>query len=304
MMKKHSFCEESIVAIGNFDGLHLGHQFLLDNLIHYSKLYHLVPLVYTFNILAKNFFLKENIIEELNTLKEKKEKIGAYNIKTYVQEFTHLFASNTALEFIEKFLVNKFNAKCVLLGYNHSFGSDKLSSKQLEELLFKKNIKTKIISPFYFKGQKISSTIIRTLIKQGKIEEANNLLGYNFFIESKVIKGHQIGSKINYPTANLDLKNYNKIIPKKGVYLVKVFIEKSIQKIGMLNVGINPTTSINNLLKMEVHILNYNANLYNKFIKIEFLEYLREEIKFKNLEALKLQLNKDINLSLNKEKNY
>ncbi|RKE98613.1 bifunctional riboflavin kinase/FAD synthetase [Ichthyenterobacterium magnum] len=294
-MKQHTSLEAypnnpSIVTIGTFDGVHIGHQKIIERLIKAAKKKKLSSVVLTFFPHPRMVLQKDSNIKLLNTIDERKNILSSSNLDHLViQKFTKEFANLTALEFVETILVNHLNAKHIIIGYDHHFGKNR--SANIDDLkIYGKQFGFEVeeISAQDIKDVAVSSTKIRNALIKGDIKTANSYLGYNFYISGSIIKGKGIGKTINFPTANLSIKEDYKLIPKKGVYVVKCFIDSQII-FGMMNIGTNPTVG-GKQQSIEVNLFNFNSNIYNKNIKVEFLKHLRGEHKFESLSLLKEQL--------------
>ena len=284
--------EPSILTLGTFDGVHLGHKKIIKQLINESRKNNLRSFILTFFPHPRNVLNSNSEVKSITTLEEKTEifsKLGVQEL--IIQDFDKSFSSMTAGEFIE-LLVNNLNLKKIIVGFNHKFGKNRSADiNVLKSYSFKYNFEVIEIRAFEIKDLKISSTRIRNAIDSGNIERCNSFLGYNFNILGKVIKGKSVGKSIGFPTANLDVIVDYKILPKNGVYLVKSTVENK-ELYGMMNIGFNPTFGMNKKT-IEVHFFNYNNDLYDKEIKVELLKFIRNEIKFKTIEKLQTQLNSD-----------
>tara|TARA_Y100000816_G_C26039956_1_gene544635 strand:+ start:114 stop:1022 length:909 start_codon:yes stop_codon:yes gene_type:complete len=285
--------KNSAIAIGNFDGFHLGHQKVIktgkriakeNNLKFGLLVFHPLPVMF-FNKKLKNF--------RIDSLKQKIDsaiKLGVDFL--IIKKFDKIFSKTTAENFIKIILHRKLKAKLIFVSQNFRFGKNRIGDikllKKKENLL---NFKTKTIKPFNKKKKIISSTLIRKNITKGKIDFVNKMLGRYWTIEGNVKKGEKRGRKIGFPTCNLDLGNY--IVPKVGVYSSIVVINKKIKKKGIVNIGYKPTFGKNKLL-LEVHILGLKKNLYDKRIKVMLIKFIRSEKKFKSVDQLKIQIKKDI----------
>ena len=285
--------KNSAIAIGNFDGFHLGHQKVIktgkriakENNLRFGLLvFHPLPVMF-FNKKLKNF--------RIDSLKQKIDsaiKLGVDFL--IIKKFDKSFSKTTAENFIKIILHRKLKAKLIFVSQNFRFGKNRIGDikllKKKENLL---NYKTKTIKPLNKKKKIISSTLIRKNIIKGKIDFANKMLGRYWTIEGNVKRGEKRGRKIGFPTCNLDLGNY--IVPKVGVYSSIVVINKKIIKKGIVNIGYKPTFGKNKLL-LEVHILGLKKNLYDKRIKVMLIKFVRSEKKFKSIDQLKIQIKKDI----------
>ena len=283
--------KSTIATIGTFDGIHIGHQKILNSLVRFGKENSLKSVVITFDPHPRKIINKINSIELINTIEEKKEKLKTLGIDyLIVQKFDEKFSETEANKFVE-ILKNNINIEKLIVGYDHRFGKNRNADiNDLKKYGKELNFEVIEIDALEIEEVNISSTKIRLAIKDGNIRLANSYLGYNFFLSGKVVKGHSRGKELGFPTANLRIEE-NKIIPKNGVYLIKSKIDN--QNIyGMMNIGYNPTFN-NKSKKIETHFFNLNKNLYGKIIKIELLEYIREEKRFETVDDLIQRLKLD-----------
>ena len=287
--------KNSVIAIGNFDGVHIGHKKVLKAAYKKAKKTKKKFGLLTFEPVPVMFFNKKIFNHRLDILPQKisnlrKEKLDF----VIIQKFNKKFSELSYKDFIFKILCQKIKCKYLYVSKNFKFGNkregDVSKLKKFEKKLFYKTI---ITPPLIKKKKTISSTIIRKLLKSGEIKKANYLLNRKWEIIGKVIKGSQRGRKIGFPTCNILLKKY--IIPKFGVYAVNVKINQTLKK-GIANIGYRPTFNGKKLL-LEVNIFNFKRNLYNKNINVIFNKFIRPEKKFKNILQLKNQIKKDIRLA-------
>ena len=288
-----------VVAIGNFDGLHLGHLKVINEAKVKAKKLNLPFGVMTFEPIPVMFFNKKLKNHRINSLEQKKNLLKKLKLDfLIVIKFNKYFSSLTAEDFIKKIIYKKIKCKYLYVSRNFKFGHKRRGNiktlKKFEKLFDYKRVITK---PYKKNNKIISSTIIRKKIRAGKIEEINKLLNRVWSVEGKVIKGQKRGRKIGFPTCNLKLDNY--VIPRLGVYTVKVS-NKNFNKNGIANIGYRPTFKGQSLL-LETNIFGFRKNLYNKVINVSFGKFIRPEKKFKNLEYLKKQIKLDIKLA---KKNY
>ncbi len=286
--------KNSIILIGNFDGLHIGHQKLFNLAKKYKKKYKLKIGVLTFSPMPKMYFnrkLKNFKISNLNQKIEYLEKIGIDYL--IIKKFNKRFSKIKYTAFIEKVLSKKIKSRYIFVSNNFRFGN-KREGNVKKLILFEKKYKYKIVNPKPLKKKYklISSTLIRKLILKGEIEVVNNYLGRNWSVEGIVKRGRKIGRRIGFPTCNIDLNGY--IVPKFGVYAVNVSMNqnKKLYK-GIANVGFRPTFKQNKLL-LEVNIFNFSGNLYNKKLRVDFKKFIRKEKKFKGIDQLKKQISIDV----------
>ena len=284
----------SVVTIGTFDGVHVGHQQIINRLVSLAKKHQLQALVLTFFPHPRMVVQNDSSIKLINTIDEKANQLQALGVDHLVlKEFTKSFSRLNALEYVRDILVNNLKVKHIIVGYDHHFGRNRTANiTDLKEFGAFYDFEVTEIAPQEIDDVTVSSTKIRMALLDGKIVIANKFLGYNFMLSGKVVKGKGLGKTLDFPTANIHIEEAYKLIPKQGVYLVKSHI-MGVVAYGMMNIGINPTVSQGNSTNIEVHFFDFKQDLYGIFLKIELLEHLRSEIKFPNVEALKTQLEKD-----------
>ena len=284
--------KNSIVAIGNFDGIHLGHKKVISQAKKKAKKYKLPFGLITFEPMPVMFFNPNIINHRINSLDQKIEDLKKLKLDfLIIIKFDKSFSSQSAKNFIEKILVKKLKSKFIFVSKNFRFGRKRkgniITLKNFQKIY---EYKTEITAPLKISKKIISSTLIRKKISLGKINEVNKYLGRPWCISGKVIKGERRGRKIGFPTCNIRLNDYK--ILKKGVY--SVIVETSqFKKKGIANIGYRPTFNGQSLL-LEVNIFGINKNLYNKLIEVKFIKFIRPEKKFKNLEQLKRQIKIDV----------
>lgn len=286
--------KKSILLIGNFDGLHLGHQKLFRLAQNFKKKYFLKIGVMTFEPMPKMFFNKNLTNFRISNQKQKIALLKKFDVDfVIVKKFDKKFSKTKSTNFIKNILRKKLEAKFIFVSNNFRFGNKREGNvKQLiqNETLYN----YKIIKPKPLSQNKkiISSTLIRKFLESGKLDRVNKFLNREWSIEGKVIKGRQLGKKIGFPTANIDIKDY--IVAKPGVYAIKVKKENSNKFIkGIANLGYRPTFNQKKIL-LEVHLFNFSQNLYNKYLTVNFLKFIRKEKKFKNIGQLKKQIKIDL----------
>jgi len=241
-------------------------------------------------------FPDDHQLELIQTIEERTEKLKEFGLNhLIIFPFTKEFSRLSPLEFIRDVLVNEININTLVIGYDHHFGRNREGNINLiKELAPVYEFSVEEVPAFALGSENISSTKIRNFIKSGEIKKANEFLSHPFLLRGKVIKGDKIGTSIDFPTANIQIKEDYKIIPKKGVYAVFVLI-KNKQFSGMLNIGNRPTIGIKGENRIEVHIFDFSELIYDEEITIELIDYIREEKEFENLNHLKEQLKKDEN---------
>ena len=278
---------KTIVTIGTFDGVHVGHRYIINYLNKIAKREGGESVLLTFSPHPRLVINKEHShLKLIDTLDEKKEKLKNLGLQNFVvQKFTKEFSRIKYVNFVRDILVKKLNVDHLVIGYDHQFGRNREGSiKELQELSQLYNFKVEEIPPQKQEDVSISSTKIRNLVLEGDIETANKYLANNFLLSGTVIDGEKIGRTINYPTANISFDK-DKLIPKPGVYAVTInVLNKNFD--GMLNIGIQQQ-------KIEVHIFDFSKNIYGLDIKIEFKKLIRGNIKFANILHLKNQLIED-----------
>ncbi len=289
-----------VVTVGTFDGVHKGHTKILNRLIQQAESLGGESVIFTlYPHPRKVLFPEEKEIFLLNTLNEKiklLEKSGVDNLIIY--PFTKEFAQLTSCDFIEKILYNELNVKQLIVGFDHHFGKDRQGNLEiLKNCANPFGFDIIKVDALEYDGKKISSTRIRNSIISGDIEKANFLLSYDYFISGTVVSGKKIGRTLGFPTANIQVKEQDKLIPKRGVYAVKIEVDNKVYT-GMLNIGTRPTVSSNFETNIETHIFDFSDDLYNKEIKIIFKKYIREEKKFPDKAQLQKQLSEDKRIAL------
>lgn len=284
---------KTIVALGTFDGVHLGHQKILNALLKEAKASNCKPIVVSFFPHPTHVLTPNKPLKMINSLDERKALLQENGIETIViKEFTREFSEQSAYDFIDEELIRKLHMQTLIVGFNHSFGKDKAGDYEVLKQYGKTlNFTVKRIEAYSKEGHTISSTLIRDLLSAGHIQKVNTYLNYSFCLFGVVEKGNQLGRKIGFNTANIVLDYPNKIVPKYGVYVVKSEINGS-EYYGMMNIGNRPTIE-GKTRTIEVHYFNLDKDLYNKNVQIILLCRLRDEFKFDSLEALKNQLHVD-----------
>ena len=289
--------KNSIILIGNFDGIHLGHQKLFRLAKRYKKKYLSKIGVLTFEPMPKMFFNSSLKNFRLSNLNQKIENLNKLNVDfVIIKKFNRKFSKTKSISFIKEILGKKINPKFIFVSNNFRFGNKREGNvKQL--IKYEKLCKYEIIKPqpLSIKKKIISSSLIRKYLQYGKLNDVNKLLKRNWSIDGKVQKGKQLGKKIGFPTANINIKDY--VLAKPGVYAVKVRKMKNPKYIkGIANLGYRPTFNGKKIL-LEVHLFNFSGNLYNKYLRVEFLKFIRAEKKFKNVDQLKKQINIDLSIA-------
>lgn len=286
---------EPVLTIGTFDGIHLGHQKIIKNLIQEAEATNSDSVLLTFFPHPRMVLFPENHdLELIQTQQEKYTKLAEQGLKNIiVQPFSLEFAKQTAVQFIEEIIVKRIGAKKIIIGYDHQFGNAREGNIDFLRSYSERfgyeviEIPAKEIDEI-----NVSSTKIRTALKEGNIEIANRYLNSSFEINGLVVHGNKIGRSIGFPTANIEVKDTTKLIPKNGVYAVKIMLKEKTY-FGMLNIGMRPSISDQLSKTIEVHIFEFNELIYDAHIRVTFEKHIREEKYFSNLEELKLQLLQD-----------
>lgn len=290
--------KKTIVTIGTFDGVHIGHQKIIEKLIQETKKADCESLILTFFPHPKMVLNGSSSIKLLNTINEKSsllEKMGLDNL--VIHPFDKKFSNLSAEEFVKTILVDSFNLKKIIIGYDHRFGNNRAAN--IDDLISfgkKYDFEVEQISAQEIDSVSVSSTKIRDAITDGNMIIANEFLGYDYILSGKIITGKQLGRTIGFPTANIKIEENYKLIPKNGVYIVKSHLqEKTV--FGIMNIGLNPTVNGEDL-SIEVHFLDFEADLYNKNITVSVIARIRDEQKFTSIDLLKAQIQEDKNYAI------
>ena len=281
----------AIILIGNFDGLHRGHQKLFNKAKSFKKKFKLKIGVITFDPIPKMFF-KKLYNYRLSNFNQKIQLLKKSNVDFIInKKFNTKFSKISCFDFIKKILFKRIQPKYIFVSDNFRFGYKRAGDIKLLESL-QKDYNYKIVNPSPLKTKKfvISSTLIRKNLEKGNLRKVKKLLGRNWCLEGRVEKGRQLGKKIGFPTCNIDIKDYK--IPKIGVYAVKALFKDKRKLKGIANIGYRPTFNQKKLV-LEVNIFNFSGNLYNKNLSIEFIEFIRGEKKFNGILDLKKQIKID-----------
>lgn len=287
---------KSIVSIGNFDGVHIGHRRLIEALAENSAKKQLAGIVFTFAENPKNV-LTGGDIKYLTGTEDKMQFLSEYGAQyIYFADFSEL-CGLTSEEFIDDVLIRSFNVDTVICGYDFRFGKDRSgNAESLKERLVKRGIDCLIVSPVFWEGTPVSSTEIRRLLGEGECERAEIFLGRPYCFTLPVVYGRQIGRSLGFPTINQIFPAY-RVIPSYGVYAV-ICEANGVSYQGIANIGIRPTVSISGEGPVcETHLFGFNGNLYDNSVRVNLKKKLRHERKFGSLEELKTQINKDIDVA-------
>lgn len=285
--------KKTIVTLGTFDGVHIGHKAILDTICKAALQEDLESVILTFFPHPRLIVSDNYDIKLLNTIDEKSvllEKLGIQNF--IIHPFDKTFSELTPREFVTQVLVGKLNIQKIIIGHDHKFGKNRAAD--FNDLInFGKEFGFEVeeISAQQINEVSVSSTKIRNSLLEGNISLANKYLGYSYVLTGNVIKGNQLGRTIGFPTANIEILEAYKLIPKNGVYIVMANVNNQ-TVFGMMNIGVKPTLG-ENKLTIEVHLLNFDADIYNQKIQVQVLERLRDEQKFESFDSLKSQLELD-----------
>ena len=284
----------TIITIGTFDGVHLGHQEIFNVLINKSKNNGCRSFVITFEPHPRMVIQPNSDLKLLTTFDEKVEilrKMGIDNL--LVISFTKEFSQLTSEDFFRKFILDGIGIKKMVIGYDHHFGKGRDGDEQkIRELGALNNFEVQKTEAVTINEIVVSSSKIRNALSEGEVKTAAQMLGRNYSFSGLVVVGDKRGRELGFPTANIQLENENKLIPKNGVYAVKVFLEERIFN-GVMNIGLRPTFKDTKIVLSEVHILNFNEDIYGKRISVEFIERIRDEQKFSSKEELIKQIEID-----------
>ncbi len=291
--------KKTILTLGTFDGVHIGHSTILKKLNQNTNNGEFESTVLTFFPHPRMVLQGKSDLKLLNTINEKidlLEKIGIENL--IIHPFDESFAQLSAEEFVKTVLVNQLHIQKIIIGYDHRFGKNRTANiDDLTAFGLKYGFEVEQISAQEINEISISSTKIRTALEEGEINLANEYLGYSYFLSGTVVKGKQLGRTIGFPTANIDLEEAYKLVPKNGVYVVSAEIDgKTV--FGMMNIGFNPTVQGKNRT-IEVHFFDFDSDIYDRQIRVAVLQRIRSEEKFGSVELLTNQLKKDRDFSKN-----
>lgn len=285
-----------VLTIGTFDGVHLGHQKIIQQLNEVATAKGGESVLFTFYPHPRMVLFPDShglkLIQTQVEKLDKLERMGMQNV--IVHPFTKEFSRLSAVEFVRDFLVNKLNVKTIVIGYDHQFGKNREGSLELlQELAPVYDFEVIEIEAQDIEDVNVSSTKIRKALNEGKIEVANKYLGEPHDISGKIIHGEAVGRSIGYPTANIALENDMKLIPKNGVYAVRVVLSDKREFFGLLNIGVRPTVDKDQPKTIEVHLLDFDEHVYGQLITVQLKKRLRDEQAFDSMEDLKAQIKKD-----------
>lgn len=285
--------KNAVITIGSFDGVHLGHQEILKEVVSLSDKYEGESVLITFHPHPRKIIDPYAQLALISDEEQKFERILSLGIDHIVLvPFTRDFSMWSAEDYIDDFLLARFKPKAIVLGYDHHFGHGRKGDIALLKEKVPSEVKVYEIKAQLIEHAAISSTKIRQAVLEGKVEEVPKMMGWLFSFKATVVHGNKLGRTIGFPTANLKLTNTDLIVPARGVYMVRVHLGEE-EYAGMMNIGYKPSVSDDENLSIEVHILDFNQDIYGKEVEIECLRRIRDEQKFDGLEKLVEQLQKD-----------
>ena len=290
---------ESVITLGTFDGLHAGHKKIIDKVVEAANNANIQSVLVTFEphprLVLNN---SKEPIRLLSTIEEKIEILSSFKLDTVIiVDFDKEFANNSYQDFVEKILIDQLGMKHLVIGYDHHFGKNRKGNfSSLKELAAQHGFSITKVNPLYVEDTLVSSSLVRSCLREGKVRVASNFLGRQYKLKGVVVQGDGRGKKLTFPTANIEIIDIHKIIPMNGVYAVDVMI-KGQQHKGMMNIGFRPTFE-NNKHAVEVHIFGLDENIYNEKLTVYFKKRLRKEIRFSSKEELIKQLEIDKEKSL------
>lgn len=286
--------DKPIVTIGTFDGVHAGHRIIINRIREIAAKRQGNAVLVTFEPHPRFLINPNHKLKLLTTLEEKIELLAELGLDHLViAPFNKNFAEQEAKDYVEDFLIKKINPEVLVIGYDHHFGKNRSGSfNLLKSYAAKDHFELEEISKQLVDDAHVSSTAIRNALDKGDVKEACNLLQSNFLLTGKVVEGDQNGRTIGFPTANLEIKSNKKLIPSNGVYAVRATVGHESYG-AVMNIGHRPTINDDKELRLEVHIFDFDQDIYGKQLIVEFIERIREEKKFDSFEALKKQIEKD-----------
>jgi len=290
---------KAVVTTGTFDGVHLGHKKILDELVQIGSDKDTETVLVTFSPHPRIVLFPDHELKLINTIDENIDLLKNYGVDhLIIQKFDKQFSRITSLDYVRDILFKKIGLTHLVIGFNHHFGRNREGSlENLQEYAELYDFGIHQVVAYDLDEKSVSSTKIRHALNDGDIQLANNYLGYHFQFSGKVFKGKGVGKTIGFPTANIIIEDKNKTIPQKGVYAVNAYFNNNKFK-GMLNIGTNPTFR-GHELSIEVHIIDFNKEIYDSILTIEFIKRIRNEKKFQTVDELKNQLAIDKIASLN-----
>ena len=285
--------KKTILTLGTFDGVHIGHKKILERITQNTENGKYESLVLTFFPHPRMVLQEKSEIRLLNTIDEKIKLLEATGIENLVvHPFNESFSRLTAEEFVRTILIEKFQIQKIIIGHDHRFGRNRTAN--IDDLIafgIEYGFEVEQISAEEIQDVSVSSTKIRKALNEGNMALANEYLGYSYFLNGTIVKGKQLGRTIGFPTANIHIEEDYKLIPKIGVYVVRTVVNNE-TVFGMMNIGFNPTVN-GEKQTIEVHLFNFDKEIYDQNIEVSLLHYIREEQKFSSVDALKAQLDQD-----------
>lgn len=285
--------KKTILTLGTFDGVHIGHKKILERITENTENGKYESLVLTFFPHPRMVLQEKSEIKLLNTISEKTKLLEATGIENLViHPFNESFSRLTAEEFVHSILVDQFHIQKIIIGHDHRFGRNRTAN--IDNLIvfgIEYGFEVEQISAEEIQDVSVSSTKIRKALTEGNMILANEYLGYDYFLTGEVVQGKQLGRTIGFPTANIQIEEEYKLIPKNGVYVVRALIDEK-EVFGMMNIGFNPTVN-GQKQTIEVNLFDFDADIYGKKIEVSLLQHLRDEQKFGSIDLLKAQLNQD-----------
>ncbi|MEN3038386.1 MAG: bifunctional riboflavin kinase/FAD synthetase [Candidatus Kryptonium sp.] len=285
---------KTIVTVGVFDGVHVAHQEILKRMKAEKIRNGMRTVLVTFDPHPQEVLHPREKFYILTTIEERIELLSEYDLDiVFIVNFTPEFANITAEEFCKDIMLGRIGVSKVIVGYNHAFGKDREGNpEKLKEFSKKYGFEVELIPQLLVENNPVSSSKIRTILNQGDVRLASKLLGRYYFINGVVVKGTGRGKELGIPTANIEPTSLRKLVPKNGVYVVRVTIDRK-HYFGVMNIGYRPTFELDSQRVMEVNIFNFDEEIYFKHIKVEFIERLRDEIKFSSVDELVKQIQRD-----------
>jgi riboflavin kinase/FMN adenylyltransferase len=292
-LEKISSIKNSVVSIGMFDGVHLGHSSVINRVIDIAKEKKIKSIIITFSNSPASYFSKDKIDLQLTNSQEKIDLFNNTQLDyLFVIEFNEYIANLIPSAFINEILISLFNVKYIVFGYDNHFGKNREGTFEYTTQNFK-DIQAELIIASKKDRITISSTRIKEEIQNGRILQANNLLGHKFSVSGNVVQGMKMGRKLGFPTANVKYDSSEKILPKNGVYYTLTKVNEK-EYVSVTNIGIKPSVQESNVVSIESHILDYNQSIYDQQITIIFIDRIRDEKKFNHLDDLIEQIKSDI----------
>lgn len=288
----------TVLTLGTFDGIHLGHKKIIDRLIEKASQYNGRSLLVTFDPHPRNV-ISDSKIKLLNTLSEKLEILNSFGVENVlVINFTKEFSQNSSEEFFKNYIIDKIGIREIIIGYDHHFGKGRGGDENtLKELGLEFNFNVSRVEAVNIGNITVSSTKVRNALQNGDVKLANLLLGRYYSFAGSVIKGDGRGKELGFPTANIKLDDETKLLPAIGIYVVELIVENN-KYYGLMSIGKRPTFYNDGQLTTEVYIFDFEENIYDKNVKVNMIERIRGEEKFSSADELIIQMNKDKNVGL------